>query len=144
MATFRGASVVFGSGTQSWTGGIVSDTSSAFNQSVSFSREATVTDIFDGEGNVQAKVFSAIKKQVSISVIPYHASGAGAAITSLGLWALEPGEGTVSITDTYIAAMSDTYNIISTSVETTPTGVVVVNLVLESFKDSTPYEAQTA
>src|SRR5688572_11420250 len=136
MASIKGLGVRWGVSGVTFTAGIVSTSNEQQIQSVNINRICDTQEIRDGAGDTVGKVFYNQKRELSISVIPSHASTIAGARTSLDNHMIPPGT-LVTIVDTEGASIDASnggkFNLISARQGLTNTGVAVVDLELEQF-----------
>jgi len=142
MATLKGRAVVFGADGLVWTGGIASATTLAHHSSITVDRDSQVVDLPNDVGDIDGRVFYAGRKQLSVTVVPYHATTLAGAQTSLDAWSLLTGSApggagvTCTIADSRGTIADDVYNVVSANMSRTQTGAATVDLVLEAFEDN--------
>jgi len=134
----KGLAVRWGVDGITFTAGIVTTNSDQQVQSVGLTRTADSQEIRNAIGEVVGKVFYNDRREVSISVIPSHASTVAGARASIAAHVIQPGT-TITVLDSegseLDAVFSGAYNLISSKMGMTNTGVLVVDLELEQFTD---------
>ena len=143
MATQNGSVVQFGTGTMVWTGGVVSGSTPAWTRDAGLTRDSQKVEVMDNDGDVQMQIFHAKKKTVNVTVIPYDTADVSDALTTMTAWTVASGV-TASITSSIATALDGAYNVISSNTSMSQSGVAVVDLVLETFDDTTVWTATTA
>ena len=150
----RGQSVIWGDDKLTYTGGVVSGSTTAHGRNANLTRDATVTDIEDSVGDVVARVVSSVKKTLNVTVLPYVTS-ATMTVTdgevAVNSWTIKPGwtisvadgtqASTTSVTDgdgTFVVGnpYTGTYLVMSASQNRTNNAAATVDLVLETFDDN--------
>ena len=140
-ATIKGLGVVFGVGSQTYTGGIVSDATTAQStpQSIRLSRTADEVKVKTIDGQVIGAIFSGFMKTVSLTVIPSAATVAGAGNAAADF---APAPGTsVTIVDSLLdgttaAGISDNWLVMSATTNRTVDGVATIDLELEASEEN--------
>lgn len=132
-ATVKGKGVVWSVGALVFTAGIVSGTNKGAQQSQEMSRSSEKAELKDIGGTILGQVYHGFRKNLSITVTPYHDTTLAGAAASAEAWGLIPGT-LVTITnptgDFTVAA--DNYNVLSSRQGRTVDGFDIVDLELEA------------
>lgn len=131
----KGFGVVWGTGTLTVTGGILSGTTTAAVQTITLTRNSEKTNIKTIGGEVAAQVFHGFMKTASVTVIPSGTTIALAA-TSSDSWMPKPGTA-VTLADSYGTLLDDNWNVISARQGRTVDGAATVDLELEAGDENT-------
>lgn len=132
-ALVKGRAIVFDADGLSFTAGIVSATTGAFNQSARIERSGDVARIRSGEGHEASQVFHNRKKLLTVTAIPSALSGTNTfanAQSSLDGWTPQPGT-TVTVVDADGTIIDASYNLHSVTQSRANTDAAAVDITLE-------------
>ena len=135
-ATIRGIGVVWSTGGVTFAGvgsGILSSTDPMLPQSLRYTRTAENTKIKSANGDIVSAVFHGFKKQLSLTVIPSGAAGAGAltdAWTSKEAHLVNPGTKVTIDDDSGSTQIEQNWLVISAKENRTVDGAVTIDMEL--------------
>lgn len=132
-AVIKGKGMVWSVGAAVFTAGIVSSSNEAAQQSQRLARTSEKAELKDISGEIIGQVFHGFRRNLSLTVIPYHDSTQAGAYASIEAWGLKPGT-LVTITNAAadFAAVADNYNVLSATQNRTVDGIATVDLELEA------------
>lgn len=129
--TQKGKAVVWGADNQTFTAGIVEATNASTKESSRIVRSSDKVDYQNSDGDTWGQVFYNQKRSASFTVVPNGGTTAAASLTSAQAYMLTPGT-TVTVVDTDLA-VTESYNLISATMNRTNTSYATIDLELEAF-----------